>query len=150
VSTVQGLGTATYVSSASLISSIQGLGRAGYLSTVQASFFVSTVQGLGLTGFVSSASLTSTIQGLGASGYLSTVQPSFFVSTVQGLGTAGYISSPNVLVSTISTFSLTSYGSDYLQRHAKAAPVGSYRLWRLGRFKCPMEFERVKLERCSG
>jgi hypothetical protein len=129
VSTVQGLGTATYVSSASLTSTVQGLGRAGYLSTVEASFFVSTVQGLGTSRYVSSASLTSSIQGLGSSGYLSTVQPSFFVSTVQGLGsasyisslslissiqglgTAGYVSTSRTLFSTISTYSLTSYGT---------------------------------------
>ena len=137
VSTVQGLGQVGYVSSASLTSTIQGLGSAGYLSSVTGTNLPSTVQGLGTAGYVSSASLTSTVQGLGAAGYLSTVQASFHVSTVQGLGqvgyvsstwlissiqglgTSGYISSPNVVVSSISTYSLTSYGATTLNATPK-------------------------------
>jgi len=71
-STVQGLGTSGYVSTASLISTVSGSG----------SLFASTVQGLGTAGYVSTASLLSTVSASG----------SLFASTVRGLGTAGYIS----------------------------------------------------------
>jgi hypothetical protein len=89
VSTVQGLGTAGYVSTLSLVSTVQGLGTAGYVSSLS---LVSTVQGLGTAGYISSIGpeVVSTVQGLGTAGYVSTLS---LVSTVQGLGTAGYISS---------------------------------------------------------
>ena len=96
VSTVQGLGTATYVSTSSLVSTVQGLGTATYVSTAS---LVSTVQGLGTATYMSSASLVSTVQGLGTATYVSTTS---LISTVQGLGTAGYLSSPIIgLISTV-------------------------------------------------
>ena len=72
-STVIGLGTTGYVSTASLFSTVAASG----------SLFASTVSGLGNAGYVSTASLFSTVAASG----------SLFASTVAGLGTAGYISS---------------------------------------------------------
>jgi hypothetical protein len=103
-STVIGLGTAGYISSATLISSVQrglvstvvGLGTAGYISSGQLG---STVAGLGAAGFVSTGQLVSSLVGLGTLGYLSSSQ---LLSTVEGLGSAGYISS-QTLISSIDT-----------------------------------------------
>ena len=124
-STVQGLGSAGYVSTSYLTSTIEGLGTFGYLSSsvfgdvVQSSIIglgssgyisslqlLSTVQGLGSSEYISSSQLISTVQGLGSFGYLSTVSllstlDTVLPSTVTGLGTAGYISS----LSFYSTFS---------------------------------------------
>jgi hypothetical protein len=88
VSTVQGLGTATYISSPSLASTVRGLGTATYISSPS---LVSTVQGLGTATYISSGSLVSTVEGLGTATYISS---SSLVSTVEGLGSAGYLSSP--------------------------------------------------------
>ena len=121
-STLMGLGSAGYVStaslistvegislnSASLVSTVEGLGSAGYISTASLTSTVagislnsaslrSTVEGLGSAGYISSASLTSTVNSLGTVGYISS--PSL-TSTVNSLGTVGYISSPS-LVSTV-------------------------------------------------
>jgi hypothetical protein len=104
VSTTQGLGTAGYISSSSLTSTVQGLGTVGYVSSTG---LVSTVQGLGTASYLSSSSLVSTVQGLGTSSYISSAS---LASTIQGLGSAGYISSPNVVISSLSTYSLTVYG----------------------------------------
>jgi hypothetical protein len=90
-STVIGLGSAGYLSTASLVSTVQGLGTAGYISTASlvstvsgsGSLFASTVRGLGSAGYISTASLVSTFAASG----------SLFASTVTGLGSAGYISS---------------------------------------------------------
>ena len=106
LSTIQGLGTLGYLSSAitnlssiistpQLQSTVQGLGTLGYLSSVPSSF-------------ISSATLFSTIQGLGTLGYLSSaitnlssiISTPQLTSTIQGLGTLGYISSSQ-LASTI-------------------------------------------------
>jgi len=63
---------------ASLYSTVRGLGSVGYVSTAQLNSLmsntsVSTVRGLGDSGYVSSFSLTSTIQGLGTAGYVSSL-----------------------------------------------------------------------------
>ena len=101
-STVIGLGTAGYLSTAviqpSLNSTIEGLGSLGFLSTgaTQPSLN-STIEGLGSIGFLSTGatqpSLNSTIQGLGSLGFLSTatVQANLN-STVEGLGSLGFLS----------------------------------------------------------
>ena len=90
-STVQGLGTAGYISSLSLRSTVQGLGSVNYVSTAS---LVSTVTGLGSLLYVSTATLQSTVQGLGSALYVSTATlQSSLQSTVQGLGTSLYISS---------------------------------------------------------
>lgn len=60
-STIQGLGTASYISSflpieEDLISTVSGLGSAGFLSSVSAldNEFISTIDGLGSAGYISS------------------------------------------------------------------------------------------------
>ena len=104
ISTVQGLGSSSYVSTSQLVSTVQGLGSFSYISSTQ---LVSTVQGLGSSAYVSSSQLISTVQGLGTYSYVSSTQ---LVSTVQGLGSAGYLSSPFIRVSSISTQSLVVFG----------------------------------------
>lgn len=125
ISTVGGLGTASYISSSQLTSTsaglydsissftnvrdltstVQGLGTIGYISSSQ---LTSTTAGL--AGTILSARLVSTVVGLGTAGYISSAQltstsaglvllPSLF-STVQGLGTAGYISSAQLTSTT--------------------------------------------------
>ena len=69
-STVQGLGTAGYVSTLSLTSTVAGL-TVAQTSTLR-SWFPSTVTGLGSAGYVSTLSLISTVAGLGTAGYAST------------------------------------------------------------------------------
>ena len=96
-STVAGLGTAGYFSTATgggevtranLVSTVVGLGTAGYISTLSGG------------GDVTKENLVSTVVGLGTAGYISTLSGSGdvtkdnLVSTVVGLGTAGYISTP--------------------------------------------------------
>ena len=122
VSTVAGLGTAGYLSSASLVSTVGGLGAAGYISTaslvssvagiiargfVSTPSLVSTVGGLGAAGYVSSASLASTVGGLGAAGYISTAS---LVSTFAGIVATGFLSSPS-LVSTVAGLGEAGYMS---------------------------------------
>ena len=71
-----------------LASTVAGLGTAGYFSTATGG------------GEVTRANLVSTVVGLGTAGYISTlsgggdVTKDNLVSTVVGLGTAGYISTP--------------------------------------------------------
>ena len=123
LSTVQGLGTASYISSSQLFSTVASL-TSNISTMIDTTELTSTVVGLGTFGFISTVGLTyaiaSTAQGLGTFGYTSTnqllsttigiyaaittginvaVQPQF-ISTVQGLGTAGYISSSQ-LTSTV-------------------------------------------------
>ena len=111
-SSVQGLGSATYVSTTQLTSSLLGLTNLGYVSSIQ---LFSTVTGLGSARYISSTQLTSTIDNLGTTGYISSASlystvagsASLFASTTAGLGTAGYISSTQ-LYSTLA--GLASYG----------------------------------------
>ena len=94
-STIQGLGTFGYLSTAitnlssiistpQLTSSLEGLGTLGYLSSIPSTF-------------ISSAALFSSLEGLGTLGYLSSI-PSTFISSaalfssLEGLGTLGYVS----------------------------------------------------------
>lgn len=105
-STVIGLGTAGYVSTASLNSTIEGLGSIGYLSSgVFVQPLLSTVGGLGSIGYISSPQLVSTTVGLGSS-ILSSIEVTNLTlfSSIIGLGTLGYISSQQ-LVSTANTLS---------------------------------------------
>ena len=114
-STVQGLGSARYVSTASLVSTTAFIlnptqyissgnlisTTAGFLPNTQ---LVSTVDGLGSAGYISTTQIQSTLRGLGTFGYISTATlqsslngmsslgASYFQSTLSGLGTAGFIS----------------------------------------------------------
>ena len=72
-----------------LTSTVAGLGSIGYISTAS---LVSTTLGLQTSGFLSSANLLSTVGGLGSAGYISTLS---LTSTIRGLGTIGYLSSLN-------------------------------------------------------
>ena len=79
--------------SASFPSTVAGLGTAGYLSTAG-----------GGSGDVTKAQLVSTVVGLGTTGYISTagggsgdVTTGNLVSTVVGLGTTGYVSTPTLM-----------------------------------------------------
>ena len=73
-STVAGLGQ-IYISSinapVSFISTVEGLGTAGYVSTKS---LCSTVAGLGSAGYISSKSLCSTVDGLSTFGYTTNLQ----------------------------------------------------------------------------
>ena len=96
VSTVDGLGSAGYISSFSFTSTINNLGSYGYVSS---STLTSSLIGLATFGYVSSSSLTSSLIGLGSFGYTSTLT---LQSTINGLGNLGYVSSAS-LFSTITT-----------------------------------------------
>jgi len=102
ISTVNGLGTAGFVSTPtlnySLTSTVTGLGSSGYISTAtMMSTIRSSIQGLGSAGYVSTltlySTLISTVNGLGSIGYVSTLTlQSTLISTVNGLGSIGYVS----------------------------------------------------------
>jgi len=92
-STIDGLGTLGYISSQLLGSTIDGLGTYGYLSSLN---LISTIDGLGNYGYVSSPSLISTINGLGRYGYVSSLSLN---STITGLGRYGYVSSLSLISS---------------------------------------------------
>ena len=111
-STVIGLGSSGYISTASLTSSFisttnfinqsfssfsTAFGPGGGINTAQ---LTSTVGGLGSIGFISTASLVSTTLALQTAGFLSSPN---LLSTVTGLGSIGYISSASLTSSFIST-----------------------------------------------
>jgi hypothetical protein len=101
-STVDGLGTAGYVSSQQFYSTITNLGYLGYVSSTQ---LQSTSIGLGTLGYISSQSLQSTVRSLGTGGYVSSLS---LQSTVRSLGTGGYVSSLS-LQSTVRGFGTAGY-----------------------------------------
>ena len=108
-STVVGLGTLGYISSFSFTSTINNLGTFGYVSS---STLRSSLIGLGTFGFISSFGLQSTVVGLGTSDYISSQS---LQSTVKGLGTLGYISSQSLqsTVNGLGTFGYISSASLY-------------------------------------
>lgn len=121
-STVLGLGTLGYISSAQLISTTQGLGSIGYISTAQ---LTSTIEGLGTLGYVSTSYsdrlLQSTTLGinnyLGFYGYISTQSlASTLQSTTLGLtnslGSLGYLSTPSLQSTTLGLY--TTFGQFYV------------------------------------
>jgi hypothetical protein len=115
-STVQGLGSAGYISSLSGLSTIStqninvssingqtfggpinsttlGLGTLGYISTAS---LISSIQGLGTSGYISTANLQSTVLGLNT--YISSfIDVPELTSTIIGLGTSGYVSTTGLL-----------------------------------------------------
>lgn len=102
LSTVEGLGSAGYISSTQMFSTVQGLGSAGYISSLEfastlRSTFQSTVQGLGSAGYISSSQLLSTVTGLGSIGYISTGS---LISTVSSIFSPETYVSTGALVST--------------------------------------------------
>jgi len=109
-SSLTGLGTLGYVSTASLQSSLEGLGSLGYLSTALVT--PSSLEGLGSLGYVSTASLQSSLTGLGTLGYVSTAS---LQSSLTGLGTLAYVSTAS-LQSTVTGLGALGYVStSYLQ-----------------------------------
>ena len=110
-STIQGLGSAGYISSSQLLSTVTGL------QTTEVGFFLSTTTGLGSAGYISSSQLLSTVGGLQsyissfidpaelASSVLSFISTGYLTtqltSTVTGLGSANYISSSQLVSSMI-------------------------------------------------
>jgi hypothetical protein len=96
-STINGLGTFRYVSTASLTSTTGFfLDQSRYVST---GALISTTAGIiaGQTGTLSNAALTSTVAGLGSAGYPSTATiNNSLTSTVTGLGTINYISTASL------------------------------------------------------
>ena len=96
-SSITGLGSAGYVSTASLYSTVAGLGTAGYVSSAT---LTKTVEALGTTGYVSTTSLYSTVAGLGTAGYMSTAQFNSFSNFIYN--PVSYISSGNLFSTSIS------------------------------------------------
>ncbi len=110
-STVEGLGSADYVSTLSLRSTTRFFETAGFLSTPN---LLSTVQGLGSSDYVSTLSLVSTVAGLAASGIIyrpdlastvaglgqNYVSTASLFSTVGGLGQT-YVSTPSLVSTTV-------------------------------------------------
>ena len=120
LSTITGLGSLGYVSTASLVSSVIGLGTFGYLSSaaelISSPQLTSSLIGLASFGYLSSVTLRSTIQGLGTFGYLSSsaelISSPQLTSSLVGLGTFGYLSSAAELISSPQlTSSLMGLGS---------------------------------------
>ena len=96
-SSITGLGSAGYVSTASLYSTVAGLGTAGYVSSAT---LTKTVAALGTTGYISTTSLYSTVAGLGTAGYVSTAQFNSFSNFIYN--PVSYISSGNLFSTSIS------------------------------------------------
>lgn len=114
VSTVEWfLNPSRFVSTGALVSTVDGLGSLGYVSSATLNnSLVSTVAGLGTVGYVSTSALQSTINGLGTAGYVSTaiVNASFFIDnggTFNILGGTAIVSSATSVVF-LSTFVLSS------------------------------------------
>lgn len=128
-STVIGLGTSGYLSSASLgplfASTNTNLGSLGYVSTTLLNQQLnSTIQGLGTYGYLSSGLVTQPIQsslvGLGTLGYISSSQ---LTSSLVGLGTLGYVSSSQLTSSLVGLGTLRFVSS--LQLTSTVAGLGS-------------------------
>jgi hypothetical protein len=108
LSTASGLASyiTSFIDPQELASTVQGLASASYLSTMNLN---SSITGLGTLGYVSTASLVSTTRALQVgyltAGYLSTLN---LTSTVQGLGSANYVSTAT-LGASLSSFS-TAFG----------------------------------------
>ena len=105
-STVIGLGSASYISSAQLISTVGGLVIAG--GGISQPQLQSTVIGLGSASYISSAQLISTVGGLTTQG--SGITQPQLTSTTVGLGTIGYLSSFFTQVPNVSTITLNTGG----------------------------------------
>jgi hypothetical protein len=120
-STVEGLGSALYVSTsylqAAIVSTTKGVTSTGSVSSL------STIDNLGTLGYVSTLSLRSTVQGLASVGYISTSQ---LVSTVEGLNTFGPYLTTAAMVSTVTGLGSSGYISS-TQLQSTVAGLGSLR-----------------------
>ena len=134
-STVIGLGTVGYLSSASANINATGLVSTANLATlVSTSYFqtqlASTVIGLGTAGYLSSASANINATGLVSTANLATLVSTSYLqtqlgSTVIGLGTAGYLSSIPSVGGFVSTANLaTLVSTSYLQTQLGSTVIG--------------------------
>lgn len=145
LSTVAGLGSASYVSTSGVYNIISNVSAEGNvsgasvstiasvlinnyniydISTITAYIQASTISsfaGLGTLGYLSTASLTSTLTNLGSLGYISS---SGLTSTVKGLGSIGYISTFH-LVSSIQGLGSAGYISSYSALTSTVEGLGS-------------------------
>ena len=98
-STVVGLGTVGYISSAALINLVSTANLVNLVSTSYlTSQLTSTVVGLGTVGYISSAALTNLVSTANLVNLVSTSYlTSQLTSTVVGLGTVGYVSTSQLL-----------------------------------------------------
>ena len=108
-SSLVGLGSMDYISSAQLTSTAQGL--TSYINSfIDPQELASSITGLGTVQFVSSIGLLSTSQGL-ADYITSFIDPQELASTVTGLGSAQYVSTTVTATNAILTSSLVGLGS---------------------------------------
>jgi anti-anti-sigma regulatory factor len=134
-STVIGLGTVGYISSASLTNLVS---TANLLNLVSTSYLTSqltsTVIGLGTVGYISSASLTNLVSTANLVNLVSTANlvnlvsttylTSQLTSTVVGLGTVGYVSTA-ALINHVSTANLVNLVStSYLTSQLTSTVIG--------------------------
>lgn len=103
-STVEGLGTAGYISTSQLFSTVAGIGTGGGGGSLTSNQLISTTEGLGTAGYISTSQLFSTVAGIGTGGG-GGITSNQLISTTDGLGTAGYISSLDNLIN-ISTLNI--------------------------------------------
>jgi hypothetical protein len=108
LSTISGLGSLGYISTASLFSSIEGLGTYGYISSLG---LESTIEGLGSLGYISSLGLESTIEGLGTLGYLSSFTTISSANLSSGSVYASLLSSQQITASSITANKFVGDGS---------------------------------------
>ena len=103
-STVEGLGTAGYISTSQLFSTVAGIGTGGGGGGITPNQLISTTEGLGTAGYISTSQLFSTVAGIGTGGG-GGITLNQLISTTDGLGTVGYISSLDNLTN-ISTLNI--------------------------------------------
>jgi hypothetical protein len=145
LSTVAGLGSASYVSTSGVygiisnvsaegnvsgasISTIASVLNSNYniydISTTTAYIQASTISsfaGLGTLGYISTAHLISTVRGLGSADYISSTS---LTSSLQGLGSIGYISTFH-LISSIQGIGSAGYISSYSGLTSTVVGLGS-------------------------
>ena len=124
-STVIGLGTVGYVSTAALTNLVSTANLVNIVSTTYlTSQLTSTVVGLGTVGYVSTSQLTSTSKGLYDQIQSGGITNANLVSTVVGLGTVGYVSTA-ALTNLVSTANLVNIVSTtYLTSQLTSTVVG--------------------------
>jgi hypothetical protein len=98
----------TFLQSVTELSTISGLGSLGYISTAS---LVSSVAGLGSLGYISSLGLESTIEGLGTYGYLSSFNTISSLNISSGSIYASFVSSQNITASSITANNFVGDGS---------------------------------------
>jgi hypothetical protein len=125
-STVVGLGTVGYVSTAALINHVSTANLVNLVSTTYlTSQLTSTVVGLGTVGYVSTAALINHVSTANLVNLVSTTYlTSQLTSTVVGLGTVGYVSTA-ALINHVSTANLVNLVSTtYLTSQLTSTVVG--------------------------